>query len=98
MNDFQRELCFELVYYVALCASASQAQDQAAILQVEAETPLKTLEQVNKTYKQQVWTLIIAPLALGPHNMLNKCFGKHSQPNSQKRCHTMSRTTEHVQT
>lgn len=68
MNDFQRELCFELVYYVALCASASQARDQAAILQVEGETPLKTLEQVNKTYKQQVWTLIIAPLALGPHS------------------------------
>lgn len=33
----------------------------------EFETLLKTLEQVNKTYKQQVCALIIAPLALGAH-------------------------------
>lgn len=65
MNVFQRELCFELVYYVALCASTSHARDQAAMVQVEGETPLKTPEQVNKTYKHQVWTLIIAPLAFG---------------------------------
>lgn len=34
----------------------------------ECETLLKTLEQVNKTYKQQVGALIIAPLALGAYS------------------------------
>lgn len=34
----------------------------------ECETLLKTLERVNKTYKQQVCALVIAPMALGPHS------------------------------
>lgn len=49
----------------------------------EFETLLKTLEQVNKTNKQQVCALIIAPLALGAYSMLNEYFGKHSQPKCQ---------------
>lgn len=31
MHVFLRELCFELVYYVALCAPSLQACDQPAI-------------------------------------------------------------------
>ena len=34
----------------------------------ECETLLKTLEQVNKTYKQKVCALAIIPLALGAHS------------------------------
>ena len=36
MHVFQRELCFELVYYVALCAPAVQAWDQLAISLADA--------------------------------------------------------------
>jgi len=55
----------------------------------ELETLVKTLEQVNKTNKQQVGALIITPLALGTYNVLNKCFGKHSQPECQNSGHNM---------
>lgn len=43
----------------------------------EFETLLKTLEQVNKTNKQQVGGRIIAHQALSVYNVVNKWFGKH---------------------
>lgn len=48
----------------------------------ECETLLKTPEQVNKTYKQQVCALIIAPLALGAYSTTcwtNVLVNIHSQ-------------------
>lgn len=36
MHVFQRELCFERVYYVALCASTLQAWDKATISLADA--------------------------------------------------------------
>ncbi len=48
----------------------------------EYETLLKTPEQVNKTYKQQVCALIIAPLALGAYSTTcwtNVLVNIHSQ-------------------
>lgn len=70
MHVFLGELCFELVYYVALCAPSLRACDQPAISLADAEeceTLLKTPKQVNKTHKQQVCSLIITPLTLGAH-------------------------------
>lgn len=48
----------------------------------ECETLLKTLEQVNKTYKQKVCALVITPLALGAHSTTcwtNVLLNIHSQ-------------------
>lgn len=49
---------------------------------LECETPPKTLEQVNKTHKQQVCALIIAPSTLGARSATcptNVLVNTHSQ-------------------
>lgn len=67
MHVFQRESCFELVIMLP-CALLPYKLGtcQRLVLRTQGfETLLKTLEQVNKVYKQQVCALIIAPLLQG---------------------------------